>query len=169
MGAGKYLAILAGLLTILGTWVFALWGSTGAVGSGVGFVVDLDTLFADAETYATGLSLNIILYYLLIVLFLIFLAAGVLQLIGIKSRVAIIIFSLFPLTIGVIYLIVFYGPSDIFGNLTLFFTIVFLGEQYGDLFPFLVQLGDVALGTYLLVAGGVLGIVSGILPREEYY
>ena len=41
--------------------------------------------------------------------------------------------------------------------------------QLGDAVPVVVELGDVALGTYLVLGGGILGIISAILPREDYY
>ncbi|MBD3197785.1 MAG: hypothetical protein GF317_22225 [Candidatus Lokiarchaeota archaeon] len=172
MGAGKILAIVAGIVTLVGTFVLALFGSTGLVGSGLGLALNIPELFTNADSYATFIGTEIWLYYIVLVLFIIWLASGVLQLIGIKSRVVIIIFSLFPLAVGVMIMMVFYAP-DLFGGTSGpfagLFTLAMVDEQIADLFPFLVNIGDVAIGTYVLIAGGVLGIVSGILPREDYY
>lgn len=167
LGAGKTLAIFSAILTILGTYVFALFGSTGYVGSGLGFIGSLDAIFENAESYANIVDIHIILYWFIVVLFFIFLVSGFLQLVGIKSRVAMFIFSLFPLGIGAMITLLFY--TDVLGNISTLFTLFLIGEQIGDLFPFLIEVGDVALGTFILLAGGVLGIVSAILPREEYY
>ncbi|TFF95724.1 MAG: hypothetical protein EU547_07215 [Promethearchaeota archaeon] len=172
MGAGKILAIIAGILTLLGTFVFALFGGFGGVGSGIGLMLNVPELFIDGVDIATSASLNIILYYVFVVFFVIWLASGVLQLIGIKSRVVIIIFSLFPLTLGIVFMLAIYW-AEIFGSIsgTLFFLFIMasLGEQYGGVFPILFELADVGIGVYFLLAGGVLGIVSGILPREDFY
>jgi hypothetical protein len=69
--------------------------------------------------------------------------------------------------VGLIFIFLTY--TDFLGIKSAFFSIFFSGEYYGDFYPILIELGDLALGTYLLVAGGVLGIVSALLPREEYY
>jgi len=172
MGAGKILAILAGIVTLLGTYVFALFGSTGLVGSGIGLIMNIPELITEAEATATFFGIELWIYWIFIPLFIVWLVSGVLQLIGVKSRVVIIIFSLFPLTLGLVYMLALYMP-EIFGGVSgplyALFTLASIGEQYGDIFPILVNLGDVGLGVYLLLAGGVLGIVSGILPREETY
>ncbi|TFF92043.1 MAG: hypothetical protein EU543_05885 [Promethearchaeota archaeon] len=171
MGAGKILAIIAGIVTILGTFVFALFGGTGLVGSGIGLILNIPDLLMDSASIASGFGINIILYWVFVILFIIWLASGVLQLIGIKNRVVIIIFSLFPLTLGLVFMLALYVP-DIFGGtsgpLYVLFVLASIGEHYGNIFPFLVNLGDAALGVYLLIAGGVLGIISGILPREDF-
>ncbi len=171
MALGKIFIILGALLSILGTYVFAIYGVTGSVGSGIGFILNTfgggladPTLFAGSSTYATILGIEVWLFYILLGVFLIFLAAGALQLIGVKSRVAGLIFSLFPLGVGIMLILVFY--TDILGLKSFFFTIFFVGEQLGDFFPILVNLGDLALGTYLLLGGGVLGVISTFLPRE---
>ena len=171
MALGKIFIILGALLSILGTYVFAIYGGTGSVGSGIGFILNAfgggwtdPTLFAGSSTWAAILGIEVWLYFILLGVFLIFLAAGVLQLIGMKSKVAGLIFSLFPLGVGIMLILVFY--TDILGLKSFFFTIVFVGEQYGNFFPILVNLGDLALGTYLILGGGALGVISTFLPRE---
>lgn len=171
MALGKIFIILGALLSILGTYVFAIYGATGVVGSGIGFLLNAigggwvdPSLLAGASTYATLLSTEVWVFYILLVIFLIFLAAGVLQLIGIKSKVAGLIFSLFPLGVGLMFIFLVY--TDFLGIKSAFFALFFIGEQYGDIFPILINLGDLSLGAYLLVGGGALGLISTFLPRE---
>jgi len=171
LALGKIFIILGALLSILGTYVFAIYDLTGDVGSGIGFILNTiggglkdPTLFAGASTYATDLNIDVWLFYLLLGVFLIFLAAGVLQLIGMKSRVAGLIFSLFPLGVGLMF--VFLTYTDFLGIKSEFFQVFFLGEHYGNSFPVLIDLGGLALGAYLLVGGGALGLISTFLPRE---
>ena len=172
MALGKIFIILGALLSILGTYVFAIYaGGTGFVGSGIGFLLNAiggglsdPTLFAGASTFATGLGIELWLFYVLLVVFMIFLAAGALQLIGLKSKIAGLIFSLFPLGVGLMFIFLVY--TDFLGIKSAFFAIFFIGEQYGNVFPVLVNLGDLALGAYFLVGGGALGLISTFLPRE---
>jgi len=171
MESGKILAIIAGIVTLLGTYVFALGGGAGLVSSGIGLIYgtinNLADLFLDSATYSAGI--NPILYWIFIILFVIWLASGVLQFIGIKSRVAIFIFSLFPLTLGIVFMLALYAPG-VFGGtsgpLYILFVFSSIGEQYGGFFPILINLGDAALGVYLLIAGGALGLISAFLPRD---
>ena len=168
MGAGKVLAIVAAILTILGTFVFALFRTAGSlVGSGLGFIESIDSIIENAESYADLVDLHIVLYWFIVGLFFIFLVSGFLQFIGIKSRVFMFIISLFPLGVGTMITLLFY--TDILGNVSTLFTLFLYGEHYGEVFPILVNIGDVALGTFILLGGGVVGIISAVLPREEYY
>ncbi|MFX0060341.1 MAG: hypothetical protein ACFE8J_18745 [Candidatus Heimdallarchaeota archaeon] len=166
MGAGKIIMFLGALLSILGTYVFAIYGVSPIVGSGIGFITNLPTLFdpAVASAFEVATATPVWLYYILVVIFIIFLAAGVLQLIGIKSRIGAFIFSLFPLGVGLMFIFLVY--TDFLGIRTAFFALFFIGEHFGNIFPFLVPLGDLALGTYLLVGGGALGIISVFMERD---
>jgi len=162
LALGKIFIILGALLTILGTYVFALflfWA--GAVGSGLGFAMNLPDIIA---LDPGSLGLDPIVFYFMLVLFIIWLASGVLQLVGLKVKIVGIIFSLFPLGIGIMFLLLFY--TEVLGLMTALFTFFTIGEHFGDFFPILVPLGDVGLAAYFLLAGGVLGLVGSIMPRD---
>jgi hypothetical protein len=167
MGAGKVLALIAGLLTLIGTYVVAIYGIAGSyAGSGIGFILNIPDLFSNAATYATGLSIEVWLFYILVIVFIIFLAAGLLQIIFMKSRIFSILWSLFPLGVSLMFLLLVY--TDILGIKSAFFALFFIGDQYGGIFPFIVNVGgDLALGVYLVLGGGALGLISGFLPRED--
>ena len=171
MGAGKGLALVAGILTIIGTYVVAIYGIAGvSAGSGIGFILNIPTLFSNATAYATSLSIEVWLFYILVIVFIIFLAAGVLQIISMKSRILSIFWSLFPLGVSIMFLLL--GYTDLLGIKSAFFDSVFFGVQYGGIFPFVVNVGgvggDLSLGVYLVLGGGALGLISGFMPREDY-
>ncbi|NVM34418.1 MAG: hypothetical protein HWN81_02405 [Candidatus Lokiarchaeota archaeon] len=165
MGAGKVFAFLGGLLTLVGTYVFAFypWG-TGEVGSGISFAMNIPDLFTNADTYAASLTTQVWLFYIYLVIFIIFLASGVLQMLSIQSRAVGFIFSLFPLGVGVMFIMLAY--TDFLGVKAAFFDSFFHGEQFGGFYPILVNLGDLALGVYLILAGGVLGVLSVFMERD---
>lgn len=172
MGAGKILVIIGALLSILGTYVFALFTpAPGWIGSGIGFAVNLPELFANADLLAALVGMEVFIIYIVIVVFLIFLAAGFLQLVGLKSRVVGLIFSFFPLFMGVMFILLFW--TDILGPLSTVFGAMFATDLLGGAFPVFVTgggtnmlLGDLGLGAYFLVGGGVLGLIGCILPRD---
>jgi len=61
---------------------------------------------------------------------------------------------------------IFLAYTDFLGIKSAFFGIFFYGEHYGDFYPILVELGDLALGVYLLLAGGALGVLSVFMERD---
>jgi len=167
LALGKLFAIIAAILTLLGTYVFAIYYFLpGAVGSGIGFIMNIPDLFGNASSYALLLSIDVIIFYLLVVVFIVFLAAGLLQLIFANSKILSLIISLFPLGVGLMFMILAYIP-DLLGIKSAFFALYFLGEHYADFYPILVNMGDLALGAYLITAGGALGLLSAFMPRED--
>lgn len=166
MASGKLFALIAAILTLIGTYVFAI--NTGSlpstVGSGIGFIFNIPGLFTDAATHAGTLSIDVMIFYVLLVVFIVFLAAGVLQFIFAKSKILSLIFSLFPLGVGLMFIFLTY--SDFLGIKSDFFSTFFEGEHYADLYPILLDLGGLALGAYFITAGGALGLISTFMPRD---
>jgi len=172
MGAGKILVIIGAILSIVGTFVFALYDPfAGYLGSGLGFAVNIPFVFENADAIALAASLEVWIVYIVLFVLIIFLAAGVLQFIGVKSRVVGLIFSLFPLSIGIVFILMFY--TDILGPLSALFGGYFTTDMFGDTFPLFftiggtnLDLGAFGLGAYFLVGGGVLGVVGSSLPKD---
>jgi len=172
MGAGKILVIIGALLSIVGTFVFALFDpAIDLLGSGLGFAVNIPTLFENVDSVALSTGLEVFVIYIVLIVFIIFLAAGFLQLVGLKSRVVGLIFALFPLFIGVMFILLFF--TDILGPLSAIFGAMFETDIFGDTFPLFFTiggtdalLGEFGLGAYFLVGGGALGLIGCILPRD---
>lgn len=162
MALGKIFIILGALLSILGTYIFAIFLFFTAVGSGLGFALNIVDIIAIDPA---SLSIDPIIFYVMFGIFIIWLVSGVLQLVGLKSRIVGIIFSLFPLGIGIMFLLVFY--TTILGPISGLFTIFTVGEHFGGFFPILIDIGaSKGLGAFFLVGGGALGLIGSILPRD---
>jgi len=159
LAVGKILLILGALLTILGTYVFAVFATfPGYVGSGLGFAMNLlDIIGVDpgADAFA---------FYFMLVLFIAWLVSGVLQLVGVKVKIVGLIFSLIPLAIGIIFLLFIY--TELLGMMTFVFMLLTSSEHFGGVYPILVDIGTLGLGTYFLVGGGILGLIGSIMPRD---
>ena len=181
MAVGKILIIIGAVLAILGTWVFALYGFTGYGASGVGFIMNafvgnvppymMPSFISDPAFWAATIGIDVWLFWILLVLFLIFLVAGFLILIGLKSRVVGAIFAAFPLAVGIMFMLLFF--TDILGLISGSFAAFFLGEQIGGFLPYLVDLGAVSptlsgvgIGSFFLVGGGLLGFIGSLLPKD---
>lgn len=160
MGAARVLLIVLGaVLTILGTYVFALFPSfPPLVGSGLGFATNLPMIIGIDP------GADAVVFYLFLVLFIVWLGAGVLQLIGLKSRAVGVIFSLVPLAIGVLFLLLVY--TSILGVMTATFFLMTSGEVYFGFIPLLIDVGGLGLGVYFLLAGGALGFIGSLLPKD---
>ena len=161
MGAARVVLIVLGaVLTLLGTYFFALFPSTPPlVGSGLGFAMGLPTIITATPDPSVA-----ILYYLFLVLFIVWLGSGVLQLVGLKSKVVGIIFSLVPLGIGVMF--VLQTQTTILGPMTEMFFNMTEGEVYFNFIPYLYELLGMGLGVYALLAGGTLGLIGSLLSKD---
>ena len=166
MGAGKILVIIGALLSIVGTYVFALFTpAPGWIGSGIGFAVNLPELFANADLLAALVGMEVFIVYIIIVVFIIFLAAGVFQLLGAKSRALGFVGSLFALGVFVYFMLIEFSVI----SSTAIYAVLFSGFSPNALgpLPLHVQTGTfVGLGTYLLAAGAVLGFIGTFVGRD---
>ena len=154
MAFGKILMILGGLITLVATYVFAFYVLI--PGTWYGWGIAAWVFVPDA--FASG-DIMVILIEIFIILFLV---AGVIQFIGVKSRVIGFIGSLLALG-GFIYfmLIEFSLISS-----TAIYALLFAGVPLGPL-PIHVAVGSFAsLGTYLLAGGAVLGLIGTFVGRE---
>ena len=123
------------------------------------------SFISDPDLYAAFAGIDVWLFWILLIVFLIFLIAGILQLVGLKSRIVGVIFSLFPLGVGVMFLLLFY--TDILGVISGSFGLFFIGESFGGFLPVFVDIGDgIGLGAFFLLGGGALGLVGSILPKD---
>jgi hypothetical protein len=160
LGVARVILIVVGaILTLLGTYIFALIPFfPPTLGSGLGFAMNLSFIF----TIDPGA--DAVVFYLFLVLFLVWLASGALQLVGLKSKVVGIIFSLVPLAIGVMFVLLVY--TEILGPMTTVFFILTAAEPLGGVIPIYVELLGMGLGVYFLLGGGVLGLIGSILPKD---
>ena len=168
MGAGKILSIIAGIITLLSTFLLVWFTGTmgletwGAHGAGLAMV--MIKMFTEAATYEIAMSVPIWAVYIIAVGVILFLIAGLFQLIGAKVKALAIIGSLFPLALGVIVIL---GTFDVVPGMmdNLAFMLSDL-EFEADVLPFDFPLASISIGTYGLLAGGLLGLISGFMSRE---
>ena len=149
MKKSKILYIIGGLATLLATFLFSFHTYfPGVYFYGIGFIMNIPSLFT------LGGVLNIIM----VIVFIIFLLSGIFILIGLKNRVFAIIGSIFTLVVGTYFVLVFYIGIP-FTQFTFMF--LDLGIIEGIL-PLDISIGIISIGPIILLAGGVLGLISGI-------
>lgn len=166
MGAGKVLILIGALLTLVSTFFLSFFATTvpGELASGLGFAFNIPDILGNAAGYAISMSIEVMVVYILTIVYLVFLISGILQLVGLASRVVAIIGSILPIVVGVLILLIHLGILNM-----LDYTRLFWGVPIVDgIVPFDLPLGPVSLGTYTLLAGGVLGFIGGILGTSDY-
>lgn len=173
MGSGKKLLIIAGILTLLATFVFS-W-STFRYGEihylyGVGGIYNVIDIFTiGTKFYRRHLGLPEWAIYLIAIVVIWLVVSGLIQILGRKSRKIGIIGSIIPLIVGLIILLNVLGMPFTGALMRIF-------QVFGDeplvegLIPLhIVIAGRVeAFGTYLLLAGGILGLIGAKKNKSEY-
>jgi hypothetical protein len=153
---GKILSAIGGIVVVVSTFLLSLDGALPFVYSGLNFAINIPTLLTSGDVIAIIGT----------IVFIVFLASGVFLLVGIASRAMAIIGSILPILVSILFILanIIALPAEI-----LQFVFFFFGEQYFGFLPFHLLIWEVGLGTFTLLAGGVLGLIGGILPREEFY
>jgi hypothetical protein len=170
---GKLLSIIGGIITLLATYVFSWFvidiSGTLYYGHGVGVFISLPYTIGNADTIAASWGPDVpgFAIYIVAGVLIFFLISGLLMLFGVKSRALAIIGAIMPIAIAIAVL---FGPLSVPPNVLSYIS-PFSSEALG-VYPFNIAIGPsgygatVALGDYLLLGGGVLGILGGILPRD---
>jgi hypothetical protein len=159
---------VAGIITILATYLFSWYAiNIGTIHyvNGIGIIVHLPDMFLSAESLGTTLDIPFFALYIIAGLFILFLISGILQIIGVASRAVVIIGSIMPILLGVALLMT---TADIFPkNLWIEYILGTDQPLIADIIPLkLLPLEVVDIGAYLLFAGGAIGFIAGILPRD---
>ncbi len=163
MGAGKILILIGALLTLVSTFFLSFYNAGGGdYGYGMGLILNIGDIMANPGTYVSGETMTV---YIVAIVYIVFLISGVLQLVGLASRVVAIIGSIIVLAAGIMFLLVLLNVLSIFDPYLTLFETTAIAE---GIFPFDLPLGPASLGTYTLLAGGVLGFIGGILGTKDY-
>ena len=174
MGKGKNLTLVGGILTVIATYALC-WFKRNILYlahyfNGIGAIENILDLFFHPELYAEYYELPTWTVYVIAVLVILFLISGALQILAIKKRSAGIIGSIMPIIISIMIIlgVMFNLLPDL---------IKFL-EIFGDSSPLIAGaipfnyaiLGrPESIGSYVLLAGGILGIIGSYMSREEFY
>ena len=162
MGAGKILVIIGALLTLVSTFFLSFFAAAiaGDYGSGIGFIFNIPDIMANPSTYGP----EDMVVYIVAIVFIVFLISGILQLIGLASRVVAIIGSIIVIGVGVVILLAIF---DVSADLTAYASLLEDTAIVDGIWPFALALGDASLGTYTLLAGGALGLIGGIIGTSD--
>lgn len=166
---GKALSIIGGILTLGATFILSWFKINGfSYAYGEGGIYQLLRMFTNTQKYGQTLGIPVWLVYVFAIVVILVLAAGILQLIGTKSLTAAIIGSLLPIIIGVIILLYAF---NIIGSNIIQYLYLFRGTALvKGIIPFDYAIGwrFESVGTYVLLAGGILGLIGGFKSRTKF-
>lgn len=172
MYAGKILSIIAGILTLLATFIFS-WIAIDAEGvvyytNGWGIIKNLSDMFSDAENLEALLDIPAPVFYIIAGIFIVFLVSGILQIFGAYHRAPIIIGTVVVLLVTIL---IFLGSLDIINREDWIVNILGTDDPLiEDIIPFqLLDVNLLDLGIFLLYAGGIIGLVAAIYGPSEFF
>ncbi len=162
MGAEKGLSVIAGILTLIATYIL-VWYTTagGEYAYGIGGILGFLGLLTDFTNWVT---------YVVIVIDVLLLISFLLQFIGAKSRATAIIGAIMPLVIGIFIILNTFGLDVIgFMNFLSVFETSFTIVPGIIPFDYALPTRPESIGTYVLLLGGLLSLISGFISRSIYY
>jgi|ADurb_Ile_03_Slu_FD_contig_31_1966667_length_605_multi_2_in_0_out_0_1 hypothetical protein len=177
---GKALAAIGGILSLAGC--FALSWIDQGISNSFYYVIPAILKMADyftnaagtmtALNTATGLTLDDYFSYILGIGVLLVALSGIFGLIGVKVRALSIIGGLFSLIPGVFILLsTFLDVAFVQSASEVIMYLFQSPDQLVDgIIPFSYAIAgrNEAIGTYVLILGGLLSLISGFISREDY-
>lgn len=178
MKIGKIFVLLGALLTLVSTFFLSFGQTNGSVGrtyiSGIGFLFNLPEIIGDVNIYVGYMSGEVMVIYIVSIVLLVFLLAGIIQLIGLINRAVALTGSLLALSVGIVVILAIL--IDIPGwGLNQYSSLLWRAPIVDGIWPLDVPLmaassafyNTLSLGSITLVAGGGLGLVGGILGVKD--
>jgi hypothetical protein len=164
METGKLLSLISGVITLIATYFFSWYAidiGTAYYANGLGIISNLGAMFTDAESLGSTLGIPGFSLYIIAIVFILFLAAGVFQILGMKHRAFVAVGTF--LVLGAATLM-FLGSGEVVSVDDWISNI--LGTDtplVEDIIPLKIfDFGSFDIGMYLLYAGGIVGIVATV-------
>jgi hypothetical protein len=164
MSVGRKLSIVAGIISLIATFLFS-WYAIDAGGifyaSGLGIIKNLPAMFTNAESLGITLGIPGFAIYIVAAAFILFLVAGIFQILGIKSRAFVLLGTILVLGIA---LLMFLGSADIVNSTDWIVNMIGTNEPLVDgIIPLkILGVNTYDIGMYLLYASGIIGIIATI-------
>ena len=167
MAVGKKLSVISGIITLIATFLFS-WialeigkGGTIYYANGLGIIKNLPAMFTDAESIGSTLEIPVFAFYIIVGIFILFLASGVLQILGTKHRAFVLVGTVASL---VITTLLWLSTVDVIDKANWVYYLLGTDEPLVEnIIPLkILDFGTFDIGMYLLYASGIVGIVASV-------
>ena len=172
MGSGKILAIIGGILSLLAIFLLTWVVPSGTdVVSGIGGAMNIPDLFGTlGDNIAATLGMAGWIVYVILAVEVLLLLSWIFELIGTKVRFLAFLGGFFPFVIGVFLIL---------GGLL---TVGFIDDIVGiisatagnaplveDIIPFNFDFAGITVGAIVMTLGGLFGIISSFMKRDDLF
>ncbi|MHA1111022.1 MAG: hypothetical protein ACTSR4_04875 [Candidatus Hodarchaeales archaeon] len=161
--AGKVLALIGAILTILGTFLFSLMGDPGTGVYVYGWsMLNIDDVFVIAASDPSAW-----MFYIVGIVAILYFLSGFIQLLGVKSRIAALFGALIPLAVAVFVVLAFTG---VYIDIAFIIAVLFSRPELATgIFPvsFEYAFMDLGFGAILIALGSLLALTSVFMSRED--
>ena len=178
MKVSKILILLGALLTLFSTFFLSFAQTNGLDGrtqaSGIGFLFNLPSIIGDVSYWEAFNGGEVGVIYIVSIVFIVFLLAGIIQLVGLINKYVALIGSI--IVIGVSIAIILAITVNISGwDMSVYSTLLWATPIADGIWPLDVPVVEtsglfyqnLSLGTITLIIGGVLGFTGGILNFKD--
>jgi hypothetical protein len=161
MNAKQIFSLLSGIVTLVATFFLTLFKFE--LAENTYYVSGILGIERILHIFLEPISM---IYIMVAIFIIIFLSSGVLQIIGVKKRTLTIIGSILPLFFGVIIIL---DSFNILNKSFIGILYILGGTEpiIPDILPFdfVIFERTESIGTYILILGGMIGLISGLLKR----
>ena len=164
---GNALSILAGIITLVATYLFSWYvvdvGGTTVYAYGVAAWQNVIQMFSNPSGFGNSHGMQPWVVIILAIVLIWFLLSAFMQFAGINNSAAAIAGSILPILVGLMFFL--YGVNVISSDWQNLISIFWSSEEIiAGIFPLTLRFAEypAAVGTYLLILGGFLGLIGGI-------
>ena len=165
MNIGKLLAILGGVLTILAMYLFTLFAASPYFSYAIGGFITLNSVVVNSVLYAGNLGVGEWVIYLILIGYVVFVTTGFIQLGGASNKVPAIIGSVIPLLVGL--LLIINGFTGALSGFRYAMEMFSGPALYMPFFPIHFEIGGIGFGTYLMIIGSTLTLISVFIKKDS--
>lgn len=157
--SGKILLMVGGVLSLLGVFVFCWYEDMGDSLSGYSlrYIADVFSMISGAPA----------LVWVAVILILLTFISGLFILLGIKVRALAIIFGLISTFLTICWVLYWFDVGGTFIEDIINPTEIWVTTSLSAGFPISLLLGEIQLGAYLSLAGGILGLIGGFANKKD--
>jgi hypothetical protein len=179
MKISKILILVGAILTLFSTFFLSFAQTNGTDGrtyaSGIGFLFNLPSILGDIAYWIGFNGGEAMVIYIVAIVFIVFLLAGVIQLVGLISKYVELIGSI--IVIGISIAIILAVMIDIPGwGMNRYSSLLWAPPIADGVWPLDVAVAgasgvfyqNLSLGTITLIIGGGLGLAGGILSFKDF-
>jgi hypothetical protein len=178
MKISKIMILIGALLTLFSTYFLSFAQTNGADGrtyaSGIGFLFNLPSIIGNVAYWVGFNGGEAMIIYIVAIVFIVFLLAGIIQLIGLINKYVELIGSIIVIgiSIAIILAVMIDNPS---WGMNQYSSLLWAPPIVDGVWPLDVALigasgvfyQNLSLGTITLITGGGLGLTGGIISFKD--